>query len=153
MKLIRSWLQTAAAPLVAARAEGYDLKPELLLDAFRSLQDRVPNVFVEGVGGWLVPITANFKVSDLARSLGLPVLLVVQNRLGCLNHTLLTLESIRAAGLRCAAVLLNDFDGVRDLAKVTNREVLEELSGVPVLAESGDLEEASPDRLEALLGL
>ncbi len=147
------WLQTAAAPLVAARAEGYDLKPELLLDAFRSLQDRVPNVFVEGVGGWLVPITANFKVADLARSLGLPVLLVVQNRLGCLNHTLLTLESIRAAGLRCAAVLLNDFDGVRDLAKVTNREVLEELSGVPVLAESGDLEEASPDRLEALLGL
>lgn len=147
------WLQAATAPLVAARAEGYDLKPELLLEAFRLLQKRVPTVFVEGVGGWLVPITANFKISDLARCLGLPVLLVVQNRLGCLNHTFLTLEAIRAAGLRCAAILLNEFDGVRDLAKATNREVLEELSGVPVLAESGELEEASPDRLEALVRL
>jgi len=144
------WLQTAAAPLVAARTEGYDVKPELLMDAFRLLQERVPTVFVEGVGGWLVPITADFKVSDLARSLGLPVLLVVQNRLGCLNHTFLTLEAIRATGLRCAAVVLNDFDGVRDLATTTNREILEELCGVPVLTESGELQEALPDRLEAL---
>jgi dethiobiotin synthetase len=146
------WLHTAAAPLVAARTEGYDLKPELILEAFTFLQERVPTVFVEGVGGWLVPITADFKVSDLARSLGLPVLLVAQNRLGCLNHTLLTLEGIRAAGLRCAAVVLNDFDGARDIAMTTNREVLEELCGVPVLAESGELQEALPDRLDALVG-
>jgi dethiobiotin synthetase len=146
-----AWLQTAAAPLVAARAEGCDLKPELLLDAFRLLQGRVPTVFVEGVGGWLVPITTDFKVSDLARSLGLPVLLVVQNRLGCLNHTLLTLEGIRASGLRCSAVVLNDFDGARDFAVTTNREILEELCGVPVLSESSELQEAQPDRLEALI--
>ena len=145
------WLRTAAAPLVAARAEGYDLKPELILDAFRLLQERVPTVFVEGVGGWLVPITAEFNVSDLARSLGLPVLLVVQNRLGCLNHTLLTLDGIRAAGLRCAAIVFNDFEGGRDVAQATNREILEELSGVPVLTESGELQEAWPERLEALL--
>lgn len=144
------WLQTPAAPLVAARTEDYDLKPELLVDAFRFLQERVPTVFVEGVGGWLVPITTDFKVSDLARSLGLPVLLVVQNRLGCLNHALLTLEAIRATGLRCAAVVLNDFAGTRDLAMATNREVLDEFCGVPVLTESGELQEALPDRLEAL---
>jgi len=98
-----------------------------------------------------VPITAEFNVSDLARSLGLPVLLVVQNRLGCLNHTLLTLDGIRAAGLRCAAIVFNDFEGGRDVAQATNREILEELSGVPVLTESGELQEAWPERLEALL--
>lgn len=145
------WLRTAAAPLVASRAEGYDLRPDVMLEAFRLLQKRIPTVFVEGVGGWLVPITADYKVSDLARGLGLPVLLVVQNRLGCLNHTLLTLDGIRAAGLRCAAVIFNDFGGGRDIATATNREILEELCGVPVLGESGDVQEALPDRLEALL--
>lgn len=145
------WLQAPAAPLVALRAEGYDLKPQLLLDAFHSLQQRVPLIFVEGVGGWLVPITADFKVSDLARKLALPVLLVAQNRLGCINHTLLSVEGIRAAGLRCAAVLLNDFEGTRDLAMTTNLGVLRELSGVPVLAESGEAQEAVPERLDALV--
>jgi hypothetical protein len=60
------------------------------------------------------------------------------------------LESIRAAGLRCAAVLLNEPDGTRDLAMATNCEVLKELCEVPILTESGKTQEASPERLDGL---
>jgi dethiobiotin synthetase len=55
----------------------------------------------------MVPMMADYFVSDLAADLKLPMLIVAQNRLGCLNHTLLTVHSVQAAGLRCAGVVLN----------------------------------------------
>jgi dethiobiotin synthetase len=127
------WLKTPAAPLTAAEIENFKFKPEMVLDAFRVLADKAECVFVEGVGGWRVPITAEFYVSDLAVALGLPVLVVAQNRLGCLNHTLLTLESVRQTGLACAGVVLNELPGQSDIAMATNRDVLQRLCGVPVL--------------------
>jgi dethiobiotin synthetase len=80
-----------------------------------------------------VPITPQFYVSDLAVALGLPVLIVAQNKLGCLNHTLLTLESVERTGLLCAGVVLTERSGQSDIAMATNREVLQRLCGVPVL--------------------
>lgn len=65
-------------------------------------------LLVEGAGGFLSPLTPDALNADLAQALQLPVLLVVANRLGCLNHTLLTLEAIQARGLTCPAILLND---------------------------------------------
>jgi dethiobiotin synthetase len=145
------WLKTPVAPLVAARTEGREIDIEEMVEAFRSLQALVPMVFVEGVGGWQVPITADCRVSDFARLLGLPVLVVVLNRLGCLNHAVLTVESIRSAGLKCSAILLNEFDVPGDLATATNREILREICAVPVIlgAEIGTDSMA----LDRLLGL
>ena len=80
-----------------------------------------------------VPITAHYYVSDLAAALGLPVLVVAQNRLGCLNHILLTVESVRRTGLQCAGVILNELGGPGDIAMATNRDVLQKLCNVPVL--------------------
>ena len=90
-------------------------------------------VIVEGVGGWEVPLAANYRVSDLARDLGLPVILVAANRLGALNHILLTVDAIRAKGLTCAGIILNQLDDELDTAMITNKGVLEELTGVPLL--------------------
>lgn len=127
------WLKTPAAPLTAAQIESFEFKVEIVLNAFNALKGRVERVFVEGVGGWLVPIADNYYVSDLAAALRLPVLLVAQNKLGCLNHTLLTLESIRLRGLTCLGVVLTDPEGLSDIAMATNRDVLRQLCQVPVL--------------------
>lgn len=128
------WLQTPLAPLAAAQVENFDFQLEVVLKAFAVLEQRAKNVLVEGVGGWLVPIQSNFFVSDLAAAFDLPVLVVAQNKLGCLNHTLLTLESIARRGLRCVGVVLNEFDGRNDIAQATNRNILEQVCGVPILA-------------------
>jgi dethiobiotin synthetase len=127
------WYKTPVAPFAAAQIENVEFKLDPILDAFAALQESVEHVFVEGVGGWLVPITSSFYVSDLARALQLPVLVVAENKLGCLNHTLLTLESIEKSGLPCVAVALNDPPGHTDIAIATNRDVLKQLCPVPVL--------------------
>ena len=72
----------------------------------------------------MVPITADYFSSHLAAELGLPVMVVALNRLGCLNHIFLTVRALEAAGLRCAGVVLNDFAAEPDVAMKTNAEIL-----------------------------
>ncbi len=127
------WLKTAAAPFTGAQVEKVKIDIERLLDALHTLKRRVDYVFVEGVGGWIVPIRANYFVSDLAAGMGLPVLVVAQNRLGCINHTMLTLRSIANEDLQCAGVCLNSPMGSTDVAVVTNAKVLDQILDVPVL--------------------
>jgi dethiobiotin synthetase len=127
------WLKTPAAPFTASQVEKVKIDIELLLAAFRALQQRVQYVFVEGVGGWLVPIRTDYFVSDLAAEMGLPVLVVAQNRLGCLNHTMLTVRSIANEALPCAGVVLNSRLGDSDVAVATNARILEKIANIPVL--------------------
>jgi dethiobiotin synthetase len=128
------WLRTPAAPLTAATIENKDVDVPALLLAFTALQAQVDHVLVEGVGGWSVPITAKYFMSDLAVALGLPVLIVAQNKLGCINHTLLTLESVQRRGLKCVAVVLNQLSAQADIATLTNAEALAQVCAVPILA-------------------
>ncbi len=113
------WLKTPAAPFAAARIEQVKIDIECIVAALRALQDRVEHVVVEGVGGWLVPIRADYFVSDLAVEMKLPVLVVALNRLGCLNHTALTVRSIGEHGLPCAGIVLNELPGATDIATAT----------------------------------
>jgi dethiobiotin synthetase len=92
-------------------------------------------LIVEGVGGWLAPILRNYSVADLAAEMALPVVVVAANRLGVLNHTLLTVQAIQARGLTCAGVILNNMTTEPDPAISTNRAVLEHLLEVPILYE------------------
>jgi dethiobiotin synthetase len=73
----------------------------------------------------------------LAEEFGLPVVVVVANRLGAINHALLTVESVQRRGLPCAGVILNRVSAEEDVATATNRGMIEELAGVPILAEVG----------------
>ncbi|NLT72074.1 MAG: dethiobiotin synthase [Verrucomicrobiaceae bacterium] len=90
-------------------------------DELLSLHDLV---LVEGAGGWLVPLDHERTMADLAKALGLPVLLVAANRLGVLNHTLLTVSAIRESGLDCPGIYLNTPDATPDPSTATNRGVL-----------------------------
>jgi dethiobiotin synthetase len=132
------WFRAPAAPYVAAMVESRPVDLSLVFRVFSELRANHAQVVVEGVGGWRVPITREFAVSDLARELALPIVVVAANRLGALNHTLLTVEAIVATGLQCAGVILNQYlpgPNAPDIASTTNRAALEELLQVPILAE------------------
>ncbi len=130
------WLRPPAAPYTAAMIEGRTIDLALIRDTFARLRAAHPSIIVEGVGGWLVPIERDFAVRDLAREFALPVAVVFANRLGALNHTLLTVESIRAAGLTCAGLIQNHpaaAEPTEAAALATNRAILEDLTGLPIL--------------------
>jgi dethiobiotin synthetase len=107
---------------------------------WQDLRNNHPGPFlIEGAGGWLVPITRHYWVRDFARELGLPVVVVAHASLGTLNHTLLTVESIRASKLEVAGIFLNYHNCPDDLATQTNAPILEELAACPVTKiESGE---------------
>ena len=126
-------LKTAVAPLVAGMLENHPVDPQILIDGYHRLAAEHTQVLVEGAGGWEVPIAPNFRVSDLAKALNLPVILVVANRLGALNHTLLSVNAIRAKGLQCAGIILNQLDDELDTAMITNKGLIEELTGLPLI--------------------
>jgi dethiobiotin synthetase len=127
-----------AAPLVAARAENRTIDFATLNQEVLSMQKRFSPLAVEGVGGWRVPLAPGYDVRDWARDLGFPVVVVARGTLGTLNHTLLTVDSIRDAGLACAGVAVNagPDEGSSpdlDLARRQNVALLGELLRLPVL--------------------
>ena len=95
-----------AAPLVAAELENRTIDFPKLNAAIRETCTRFPWLAIEGVGGWRVPLAKNYEVREWARELALPVVVVARGTLGTLNHTLLTVESICAAGLTCAGIVV-----------------------------------------------
>lgn len=145
--------QAPVAPHVASLLENRPLDPRVLVDGFHALRAAHEVVIVEGAGGWEVPLTETFRVSDLAAALDLPVLLVAANRLGALNHTLLSVAAIQGRGLRCAGVVLNQLGDEMDTAMITNKGVLESLAGVPLLDHLIHGQEDLDPGLPAALGL
>jgi dethiobiotin synthetase len=103
-------LREPMAPHIAAAREGRTIALAPLLAAFRALAERGDFIVVEGVGGFRVPLGDGIDTVDLARGMGLPVVLVVGMRLGCLNHALLTAQAIAASGLPFAGWIANAVD-------------------------------------------
>ncbi|WP_018607324.1 dethiobiotin synthase [Uliginosibacterium gangwonense] len=100
-------LKAAIAPHAAAKDENRSLRLEPILAGYRAIAPRFERIVVEGVGGFRVPLGADFDSADLAVALGLPVVLVVGLRLGCINHALLTVEAILARKLTLAGWIGN----------------------------------------------
>lgn len=87
-------LQEPIAPHIAARKEGITIQLDPIVKSFEELKNRADVVIVEGVGGWRVPMGDSLQTADLIRALNVPVVLVVGLRLGCINHALLSAETI-----------------------------------------------------------
>jgi len=102
--------EPAIAPHLAARINGSNIQVSIIRKNFRELSEGADFVVVEGIGGWLVPINAEQTMQNVALDLGLPVVLVVAIRLGCLNHALLTAAAIHKSGLRLAGWVANRLD-------------------------------------------
>lgn len=97
----------AIAPHIAAQQAGVSIDTEKIINNYNILSKSVDCVLVEGVGGWQVPLNDEQTLAELARLLGLDVIMVVAVRLGCLNHALLTAQSIVAAGCTLAGWVAN----------------------------------------------
>lgn len=100
----------SVAPHLAAAQANVDIRLETIADAFRQLQEMADVVVVEGVGGFAVPLNEREDTADLAQQLGLPIILVVGLRLGCLSHAVLTAAAIRQRGLRLAGWVANQIE-------------------------------------------
>lgn len=113
------------------------------------------HVVVEGVGGWLAPLTPQQTVRELAVALGYPVLLVTRVNLGTLNHTMLTIESIRATGLPLIGLIINQHGCHDPLLLAENPTALLELTGLPCyqLESDGQLPDTLPLGLNELSGI
>ncbi|WP_455366429.1 dethiobiotin synthase [Kaarinaea lacus] len=96
------------APHIAAQTVGDHIAMEQILACYQQIASKADIVIVEGAGGWLVPINDKETLADIAIQLDLPVILVVGMRLGCLNHALLSVESIQRKGLKLCGWIAND---------------------------------------------
>ncbi len=143
-------LEPPMAPHLAAAEVGVELETTALA---RTVSRSVPAgtlAVVDGAGGWLVPMAPGETLADLAVALELPVVLVVGMRLGCLNHALLSAESIRARGVPLAGWIACD-PGPAMTARDDNIETLRARMGVPMLADLPYAPNATPrDVAEAL---
>ena len=101
---------TPAAPLVCAEREGRSVDFEAIAAAYGFLCQTCDVVLVEGIGGVLVPLTETETILDVAAALDLPTVIVARPGLGTINHTLLTLAAVRAAGLPVAGVVINGYN-------------------------------------------
>jgi dethiobiotin synthetase len=103
-------LREPTAPHIAAAREGRTIELPHILACYAQVASHADAVVIEGVGGFRVPLNQAVDTADLAQKLGLPVVLVVGLRLGCISHTLLTVEAIAARGLQLAAWVANTVD-------------------------------------------
>lgn len=135
--------RTAAAPGTAARLEKKPVDYSELVATSRTLVERHEFTLIEGAGGLMVPIAGGFLISDLARDIGLPLLVVADARLGTINHSLLTLLAARYLEIEIAGYILNrmpvtpneaEKTAPHDLASLTIEEllaVIPEVEGSP----------------------
>jgi len=128
----------AIAPHIAAEQVGASIDPAQILQGFQTLKQSYDHILVEGAGGWRVPLTKNCAISDLPQLLGVPVILVVGLKLGCINHATLSAESILSQGIKISGWIGNQIDPNMPVLKEnvdTLQAVLGEQLGIPMIAE------------------
>lgn len=120
------------SPHLAAELVGERINPDRLLTEARAAAAGADALVCEGVGGLLVPLTPDYLVRDLAAALGLPLVVAASPGLGTINHTLLTIEAARAAGLDVTAVVLTPWPEGPSAIERSNRETIAALGEVRV---------------------
>jgi len=122
----------AVSPHLAAEMAGKRIDPDRLRGAALAATEDADLLVCEGVGGFLVPLTTDYLVRDLARDLALPVVVAASPGLGTISHTLLTIEAVRAAGLEVAAVVLTPWPSEASDVERSNLETIARLGSVTV---------------------
>ena len=124
-------LSIPAAPHLVAQAQNLHLSYEVMLSAYQQMAERTDAIVVEGVGGFKVPFHDGKNSADFAKDIGLPVILVVGMKLGCINHALLTIEAIEQRGLVLAGWVANCSNDMQLLDE--NIDTLKTLIEAPLL--------------------
>lgn len=121
------------APHLAAEKAGVTIQIDTIVDAFKQLSTMADVVIVEGAGGFLVPLNGDNDMADLAIALGVSTILVVGMRLGCINHSLLTAEAIKARGLILHGWVANHIDAEMDVQEENMLTITQWLGLEPLL--------------------
>jgi dethiobiotin synthetase len=122
------------SPLSASEIAGIPVDLQKIREACCSLSAKYDAVIIEGIGGLLVPITADYFVSDLARELGLPIIVVSRPGLGMINHTMLTVNYAAREGLTVAGIIINyNQPPEGTLAEKTNPDTIKKITPVPCI--------------------
>jgi dethiobiotin synthetase len=121
-----------ASPHLAASLAGDEIDPARLRAAAATAAQGADEIVCEGVGGLLVPLAGGYTVRDLAADLALPLVVAAAPGLGTINHTLLTLEAARSAGLEVALVVLTPWPDAPSTVEASNRETLAALGATRV---------------------
>jgi dethiobiotin synthetase len=137
--------RAAVAPPVAADLEGTAVDDALLFKGAEVWTDQCDLLVIEGAGGALSPLSFKTNALDLASQLATPIVLVAANRLGVVNHTLLSIEAIKHRGLEVRAVVLNSWkslpESAHDRSVATNRQLLKRYLGeIPLVDDAAELE-------------
>jgi dethiobiotin synthetase len=114
------------APLAAARHEGQEVDTGKIRSAYSELSARHRIMIVEGAGGLMSPLSRGLLMADLAVEMSLPLLVVAPDRLGCINHVILTLTAARKMNLDVVVIVLNRLDQQDDLSRRSNAELIED---------------------------
>ena len=143
-------LEAPLAPLEAARRQGVELELDRIFQILDGMTASYEIVLVEGAGGLMVPLREHFLFIDLIKASDLPALIVAANRLGVINHTLLTIEALRNRKIGILGVVLNQVTPERDSSRETNARAISELGKVEVLLDIPYIE--AGDRQEKITG-
>lgn len=140
--------QTPAAPIVCAEVEKQPLDYEQMWAMYRYMAASHDVMLVEGIGGALVPMDEQTTILDIAAQMGLPTVIVARPRLGTINHTLLTIEAVRRAGLPLAGVVINGYNAATaDIAEETAPDIIARIGKTKILAIVGYDEESCVEDL------
>ena len=127
-------LKPPTAPYIAAEIDGVNINLSTVRRDFETMKQNCEVMLVEGAGGLMVPVTKDGLMVDVAKMLDIPVVIVVRPNLGTINHTLLTINQAKAAGLDIAGVIINRYPlQTNDIAIKTAPRLIEEYSDVDIL--------------------
>lgn len=143
-------LHEPLAPSVAAEREGTRIDIDRLMSVYNEISSSHDITIVEGAGGLLVPLLPSYTYADLAKVLKLPVIVIAANKLGMINHLLLTLEHASCKGLSVLGYVLNQIESQPSLAAETNREALVSLTGIPCLGELPHIKDLQGNKAASL---
>ena len=144
-------LKAFMAPHIAAEREGVKINAVDLCRKINALPD-AEITFIEGAGGWLVPLNDKETMADIATGLQVGVILVVGLRLGCINHALLSAAAIKQSGLKIAGWVANSIEPAMDV-KDGNIAAIEKRLQAPLLGTIPYLNPADPEAAAALLDI
>lgn len=127
--------KTPAAPVTCAAIEGRAVDFEAIAAAYRYLCEICDVVLVEGIGGAMVPLTETVTILDLAVAFDQPVVIVARPNLGTINHSLLTIEAVRSAGLPVAGLVISGYNAeTADIPEETSPAVICDFGRTSLLA-------------------
>lgn len=133
------------APYVAAKRAGQDISLSAVMHKWEKIKATHEYFIVEGAGGLGVPLGKDYTVAEVAKAIGLPLLIVARTGLGTVNHVWLTVQVARAMELEIAGIILNGAKEEQSIAEVTNPALIEEMTNIPVLAVLPRFNQSNPD--------